>query len=225
MASRRKSRVVPKNRKRGKGGRNFLLATLVLVIVVAVGWYVYASGQSANNNVATTSTPTPGVVDATLNTSMGVIQIELYQNAAPKTVTNFVNLARSGFYNNLVWHRIKNGFVIQTGDPNTRTGNRSTWGKGGSSQTVPLEIDPSLHNQIGYLGMARFGNDLNSGTSQFYINMGPNTTLDKNYTVFGKVTSGMDVASAIASVSTYTQDPYLDQPIDPVYLTSVTISS
>ncbi len=226
MPSRQKSRAIQKTRRREKRGRNFLLATLVLVIVVAVGWYVYASAQSANNNVATTSTPTPGVVDATLNTSMGVIQVELYQNAAPKTVTNFVNLARSGFYNNLVWHRIMKSFVIQTGDPKTRNlDNRSAWGSGGSSQSVPLEVDPSLHNTVGYLGMASLGTP-NSGTSQFYINVGDNTSLDGRYTVFGKVISGMDVAYAIANVPTYPQDsPYHDQPVNPVYLTSVTISS
>ena len=194
-----------------------MLSTLVLILIVAVGWYVYASTQSANTTV-------PSVVYAKLNTSQGTIEVELYQSKTPKTVTNFVNLARSAFYDNLVWHRIIKGFVIQTGDPNTRTGDRSTWGQGGSSQTVPLEIDNSLHNNVGYLGMAH-ATDPNSGSSQFYINLVDNTSLDGGYTVFGKVVSGMDVAFAIANVPTYTQGPYKDQSIDPVLLTSVTISS
>ena len=165
------------------------------------------------------------VVYAKLNTSHGLIEVELYQSKTPKTVTNFVNLAKSGFYNNLVWHRIVEDFVIQTGDSNTRSvGDRSTWGQGGSSQTIPLEVDTSLHNSIGYLAMARKGGDLNSGTSQFYINLANNSNLDGEYTVFGKVTRGMDVAYAIAKVPTYDQGPYQDQPIDPVFLTSVTIS-
>jgi cyclophilin family peptidyl-prolyl cis-trans isomerase len=206
--------------------------------VIAVGWYVYASLQSAtplaainSTNGDTTGTTTGGgtgrncedtttVVRARLSTSLGVIDVELYQNAAPKTVTNIVNLARSGFYDNLVWHRIVQGFVIQTGDPNTRNGggDRALWGTGGSSQTVPLETCTSLHNNTGYLGMAR-SSDPNSGSSQFYINLANNNSLDGSYTVFGRVTSGMDVAFAIANVSVNSQN----QPIDPVFLTSVTI--
>ena len=210
-----RTRMPPSNirksrKKRAGRGRTYLLGTLVLVLVIAIGWYVYASTQS---------------VYAKLNTSQGVIEVELYQSKTPKTVTNFVNLARSGFYDNLVWHRISKGFVIQTGDPNTRNvGDRSTWGRGGSSQTVPLEIDISLHNTIGYLAMARLSGDVNSGTSQFYINLGDNTKLDGDYTVFGRVISGIETAYAISNVSTYTQGPYNEQPIDPVSLTSITIS-
>ncbi len=159
---------------------------------------------------------------AKLTTSQGQIEVELYQNATPRTVTNFVNLAKSGFYNNLVWHRIVKGFVIQTGDPNTRNGggNNATWGQGGSSQTVPLEIDSSLHNNVGYLGMAH-SSDPNSGSSQFYINLANNNSLDGQYTVFGKVISGMDAAYAIGNTPVNSSS----QPINPVYLTSVTISS
>jgi cyclophilin family peptidyl-prolyl cis-trans isomerase len=161
-------------------------------------------------------------VFATLTTSAGTIVVELYQVQAPKTVTNFVNLAGSGFYNNLTWHRIVKGFVIQTGDPNTRNGggDRSTWGTGGSSQTVPLEIVGSLHNNAGYLGMAR-SSDPNSGSSQFYINLADNPSLDGGYTVFGKVISGMNVALALGNTPVNSQS----QPINPVFLTSVTISS
>lgn len=208
------SNVRKSRRQRGRRGRTYLLGTLVLVIIIAVGLYAYATAPAR-------------IVYAKINTSQGTIEVELYQSATPKTVANFVSLARSGFYNNLVWHRIVNGFVIQTGDPLTRTGggDRSLWGTGGSPQTVPLEIDSSLHNSIGYLGMAR-SSDPNSGSSQFYINLADNSaSLDRNYTVFGKVTSGMEVALAIANVPTYTQNPYKDQPIDPVFLTSVTISS
>jgi len=179
---------------------------------------VYASSQSANSNP-----PSTGIVYAKLNTSKGVIDVELYQSKAPQTVTNFVNLAKSGFYNNLVWHRIATDFVIQTGDPNTIAGDRSTWGQGGSSQTIPLEIDDSLHNYAGYLAMARKG-DLNSATSQFYINLVDNTSLDGRYAVFGKVVSGMDIARAIGNLPVDT--PPDGQPLDPVpRLISVTISN
>ena len=164
-----------------------------------------------------------GILYARLNTSQGVIEVELYQSKTPQTVTNFVNLAKSGFYNNLVWHRIATDFVIQTGDPNTIAGDRSTWGQGGSSQTIPLEIDDSLHNYAGYLAMARKG-DLNSATSQFYINLIDNTSLDGRYAVFGKVVSGMDIARTIGNLPVDT--PPDGQPLDPVpRLISVTISN
>ena len=207
------SNVRKSRRQRGRRGRTYLLGTLALIIVIAVGLYVYASAPAR-------------IVYAKINTPQGTIEVELYQSATPKTVANFVSLARSGFYNNLVWHRIVNGFVIQTGDPLTSNGggDRSLWGTGGSPQTVPLEIDSSLHNNVGYLGMAR-SSDPNSGSSQFYVNLADNrASLDGQYTVFGKVISGLDVAFAIANVPTYTQNPYKDQPIDPVFLTSATIS-
>lgn len=249
MPSPRKTRAIQRTRRRTHRGRNFILATLVLIILVGVSYYVYSTTTQSTPSAATkpgktgsggsgdlTSCPTfatpsgagtvTGDVYAKLNTAQGLMEAQLFANQAPKTVTNFVNLAQSGFYDNLVWHRIKQGFVIQTGDPISRNGgNRSLWGKCGSSQTVPLETDPSLHNDVGYLGMARVRNDLNSGTSQFYINLVNNPSLDGNYTVFGKVISGMDAAFAIGNVQVYNSGPYLEQPINPVYLTSVTISN
>jgi len=165
-------------------------------------------------------------VFATLFTSNGTIEVELYQALAPKTVANFVNLAQSGFYTNLTWHRIlqANPAIIQTGDPNTRngTGNRSNWGTGGSSPTVPLEIDSSLHNYVGYLGMAR-SQALDSGSSQFYINMADNNALDGQYTVFGKVIGPMNAATALWKAQVNSQG----QPIYAytVLLTGVTITN
>jgi cyclophilin family peptidyl-prolyl cis-trans isomerase len=211
------SKVRKSRRQRGRRRRVYLLGTLI--IVIAVGWYVYASAQSANNRA-----PATGIVYARLNTSQGPIEVELYQSKTPQTVANFVNLAKQGFYNDLVWHRIvKNPNVIQTGDPNTRDGGGSQWGSGGSSQTVPLEIDSSLHNTRGYLGMAR-GTDRNSGTSQFYINLGDNSYLDGDYTVFGKVISGIDAADTIANHPV--DSPSHGQPLEPYpFLTSVIISN
>ncbi len=210
MPSTRKQKMVRQKKRRGI---YVLGAVVVLITLVGIGWYVYATTRSA-------------VVYAKLNTSQGVIEVELYQGKTPKTVTNFVNLAKSGFYANLVWHRIvKNPNVIQTGDPTTLNGggNRTLWGTGGSSQTVPLEIDSSLHNSLGYLGMAR-GQDVNSATSQFYINMGDNTGLDGQYAVFGKVISGMDAAVAISNLPV--DSPDHGQPLDPLpFLRSVTISN
>jgi cyclophilin family peptidyl-prolyl cis-trans isomerase len=205
-----RTHAIRKTRRKKSLSRIYLLGTLILIVIVGVGLYVYASSRP------------PSLSYAKLNTSLGTIEVELYANATPKTVTNFVNLANSGFYNNLVWHRIVKGFVIQTGDPNSRNGlNNATWGQGGSPTTIPLEIDSSLHNQAGYLGMAR-SSDPNSGSSQFYINLADNPSLDGSYTVFGKVISGMDTAYAIGNVPVY---PSSNQPINPVFLTGVTISN
>ena len=213
MPSPQKQKVLERARKRQGRGRLYLVLGTVLIVIVAVGVYAYAASQSH-----------PDIVYAKLNTSMGLIEAELYWSKTPQTVSNFVNLAKSSFYNNLVWHRIHPGFVIQTGDPNSRNGlNNSTWGTGGSTPTLPLEIDSSLHNYAGYLGIAH-SSDPNSGSSQFYINLGDNSApLDGKYTVFGKVISGMNVSVAISNVPIYS--PPDGQPITPVYLTSVTISN
>ena len=180
-----------------------------------------SSGSLTHKVSPTVATP----VYATMQTSNGTLYVELYRAQTPKTVQNFVNLAESHFYDNLVWHRIaQSPPVIQTGDPNTRYGNtsRATWGTGGSSQTVPLEIDTSLHNNLGFLGMAR-SSDPNSGTSQFYVNMANNNFLDGQYTVFGRVIGPMNAANIIWHLPT-TNTPKADLPVDTPFLLSVTIT-
>ena len=138
-------------------------------------------------------------MQATIETTQGTIEVELFEKEAPITVNNFVSLAKSNFFSDLVFHRIVKGFVIQTGDPNTRGQDRSSWGMGGSAKNVSLEIVSSLHNYEGYLGMAR-SSDPNSGSSQFYINLANNTSLDGQYAVFGRVTQGMQVVDSIANL-------------------------
>ena len=139
-------------------------------------------------------------------------------------------LASSGFYNDLVWHRIVPGFVIQAGDPNTKNGggNRSTWGQGGSPTSVPFE-NSSLSNTAGTIAMASTGAGV-GGSSQFYINLVDNSKgLDGSYAVFGQVINGMSVANALAKVSTNTSStsPEYEQPINPAsaYIVSVTIQN
>jgi len=218
-------------------GSTGLIATISPASVTGSGTATLKTSATTNGSYTVTITATSGAlthsvtptvatpVFATLYTTNGTIVVELYRAQAPKTVANFVNLAQSGFYNNLTWHRIvqSNPAIIQTGDPNTRngTGNRSTWGTGGSPQTVPLEIDSSLHNNFGYLGMAR-SQDINSGSSQFYINMADNNALDGQYTVFGKVIGPMNAAIDLWKAQVNSQG----QPIYAyaVLLTSVTIS-
>ncbi len=207
----------PRSRKRREiVTSRTVAAAFVVLLLGGLGWYSY-----------NTYVVKPAPIFARIDTTYGPIEVELFPASAPKTVANFVSLAQSGFYNNLVWHRIVKGFVIQTGDPNTRNAvaDRSTWGSGGSSTTVPLEIDPSLHNYAGYLGMARAA-DPNSGSSQFYINLSNSTSnlgLDGNYTVFGKVVGGWSVVMQIADVQVYTTAKDFSQPIVPVYITDIMI--
>jgi peptidyl-prolyl cis-trans isomerase B (cyclophilin B) len=229
LASRRS--LVDKPRRRKKGGANKArIASVVVValLVGAAGWYVYQAYIYK-----------PAPIYARIDTSLGWFEVELYPACAPKTVANFVSLANSGFYNNLVWHRIVPDFVIQTGDPNTRGGlnsTRSTWGQGGSNATVPLEVGGCswLGNYEGYVSMARQGNlttGFNTGTSQFFINLSNSTSnqsLNGYYTVFGKVISGMPVVKAIAAVQlclspTCPSTWPAGEPLNPVFVTAVYI--
>jgi len=129
---------------------------------------------------------------ALIETERGNIAIEFYPDQAPQTVANFVKLINEGFYNryNMKFHRVVPGFVVQTGDP---TGT----GAGGSKQRVPLEVKNKLsHNEKGVVAMAR-GADPDSATSQFYITLAPQTSLDGKYAIFGRVISGVDILSKI----------------------------
>ncbi len=156
------------------------------------------------------STAAPNRI-AVVETSKGRIKFELCEDRAPATAANFVKLAQSGFYDGLIFHRVINGFVIQTGDP---LGN----GTGGSGTTIKLEIHRDLAHTDGAVGMAR-GPNPNSASSQFYICDGAQHGLDGNYAVFGRVIEGMDVVRAIAAVKTGAND----RPLQPVTMTRVTI--
>ncbi|MCL5952651.1 MAG: peptidylprolyl isomerase [Chloroflexi bacterium] len=143
--------------------------------------------------------PPPMTIDvkktyvATIKTAKGDIVVELYPKDAPQTVNNFVFLARDGFYNNLTFHRVEPGFVIQGGDP-------LGTGTGGPGYTIPAEIKEK-HSK-GAIAMARLPDQVNpkrdSSGSQFYITLEATPFLDGAYTAFGQVTQGMDVVQKIA---------------------------
>ena len=126
---------------------------------------------------------------ALIETDKGTIKAELYTDKAPITTKNFIELADSGFYNGLKFHRVEPGFVVQGGDPKGD-------GTGGSEKTIPLEVNPDLKHVQGALGMAR-SQDPNSASSQFYITLAETPFLDGNYAVFGKVLQGMEVVEKI----------------------------
>jgi len=139
---------------------------------------------------------------AVVETKFGKMVIEFYDKDAPKTEANFIKLAKQGFYNGTTFHRVIPGFMIQGGDPNSKTEDRSTHGTGGPGYTVEAEI--KRDNTRGTVATARLGDQANpekrSSGSQFFINVKNNAFLNGGYTVFGNVIAGMDVADKIANV-------------------------
>jgi peptidyl-prolyl cis-trans isomerase B (cyclophilin B) len=127
------------------------------------------------------------------------MEIVLFPEKAPKHVENFIALAKSGFYNGTIFHRVIPGFMIQGGDPNTKDPNKlETYGQGGPSQRLKAEFNDIPHRR-GILSMART-NDPNSAGSQFFIVVKDSNFLDGQYTVFGEVVKGMEVADKIVSL-------------------------
>ena len=127
---------------------------------------------------------------AVIETNKGTIRFLLYEDLAPITAANFIELAERKFYDGLTFHRVEPGFVIQGGCP---------WGNGmgGSEKKIPLEVTPELkHGEAGAVAMAR-SSDPNSASSQFYITLGPAAFLDNNYAVFGRVIEGQSVVNSI----------------------------
>jgi peptidyl-prolyl cis-trans isomerase A (cyclophilin A) len=161
-----------------------------------------APGEVGAATATTIESPENSEV-AVIQTSLGKIVIELDDFAAPKTCKNFRQLIADGFYNNTVFHRVIPNFIIQGGDPKSKSpaGDRNTYGLGSPGYTIPPEI--ALKHDRGAVGMARLPDSVNpqreSNGSQFYICLGPCPSLDDQYTVFGHVLQGLDVAEKIAT--------------------------
>ncbi|MGI0087111.1 MAG: peptidylprolyl isomerase [Nitrosotalea sp.] len=159
--------------------------------------------------MTTNSSSTTTGDTAVIATKYGNITLKLFNSVAPKTVANFVKLANSGFYDGTVFHRIVPGFVIQGGDHNSINGSRNTWGTGDAGYTIQPEFS-DLNFTTYTVGMAR-GQDVNSGSSQFFITVGDASFLNDKYTLFGQVTSGQDVVDKIAALPTDSNS----QPVNP----------
>ena len=145
----------------------------------------------------------------TITTRFGEIRISFFPDDAPLTVENFKKLAKSGFYDGLLFHRIVPGFVIQGGDPYTKsTTNKGKWGTGGPGWKVKAEFNKNSHSR-GMLSMAR-SQDPDSAGSQFFIVLKDSQFLDGQYTIFGKVTSGMDIVDKISAIKTDSNDAPVD---------------
>ena len=152
------------------------------------------------------------MTEATLQTNHGPIRIELFPEHAPKTVQNFEDLARKGFYDGLTFHRIVKDFVIQGGDPKGD-------GSGGPGYHFAIETSPKVtFDSAGLLAYANSGPDTNG--SQFFITLAPTPWLDNKHSVFGEVVTGMDVVSKIGKTATSKPG---DRPVKPITLESVTI--
>jgi peptidyl-prolyl cis-trans isomerase B (cyclophilin B) len=185
--------------------KSVLTSSVILALLLSV--------SSCNKQAATDDEV------AVLETTYGRIVFEFYSKAAPKHTANFKELARDGFFDGTRFHRIVldkgKPIAIQGGDPNTIAGDPATWGQGQPGQkTVPAEISTMKHER-GIVSMARKGNDLNSGTSQFFIMSAAQPGFDGQYSIFGRVIEGMNVVDSIARAPTVART---EKPIDPVIL-------
>jgi len=223
------------------------LASLVVFCLVLVGGLSYWAGatpdRQLSNNADRQQLIAPLTPDeyeiyepviqndmnpvVVLETNRGNIEIELYKDLMPVTAGNFEKLVSEGFYDGIQFHRVINGFMIQGGDPNTKTTNALLYGTGGPGYSIQDEhvANELLTNTRGTLSMANSGP--NSGGSQFFINLGDNSSLDFNdmrqpdskHPVFGRVVKGMDVVDAIAVTPTNERD----LPIEAVVISKASI--
>jgi peptidyl-prolyl cis-trans isomerase B (cyclophilin B) len=145
---------------------------------------------------------------AIIETKLGNIELNFFPDVAPIHVNNFIELAKKGFYDTTTFHRVIPGFMIQGGDPNTKSPDRSKHGMGDPGYKVKAEFNAKQHKR-GILSMAR-AQDPNSAGSQFFICVADALFLDRQYTVFGEVVSGMDVADKIVNQ----QRDRMDNPLD-----------
>jgi len=203
-----------------------VIAILIIAIIALVVW-VGSLGNSSTQILPTvasssiTSNLTNNEHMITIQTNKGTIVFETYDADAPNTVNNFITLANKGFYNGVIFHRVIAGFMIQGGDP---TGT----GMGGPGYTFADELNPATQSyQTGYVrgtvAMANAGPNTNG--SQFFI-MQKDTPLPHSYTIFGHVTSGMDVVDAIAAVPTNGNPPVgSNKPLTPIVMEKVTVAT
>jgi len=148
---------------------------------------------------------------AIFDTTMGTIEVELFEDKAPITTVNFIKLAEKGFYNNVIFHRVIPNFMVQTGDPKGD-------GTGGPGYSIKDEFGPGLkHNKPGILSMANSGP--NTGGSQFFITTVPTPWLDGKHAIFGQVIKGMDVVNNISMV----QKDRNDKPLKQILIKSIKI--
>jgi peptidyl-prolyl cis-trans isomerase B (cyclophilin B) len=178
-------------------GLDMKLTLFCCLLVCSLG-LANVRGQDSNKPETKKPMETNQKEVAVLKTTDGEMVVEFWPEVAPKTVENFKKLARQGFYDGTAFHRIIRGFMIQGGDPNTKDPSKeSSYGIGGPGYSIPAEFNDRPHVR-GVLSMARSA-DPNSAGSQFFICLGIASSLDHQYTAFGKVIKGLDVLDKIGS--------------------------
>ena len=172
-----------------KRQKKLQISLVALILLIIAGAFIYT--WEPKPDMSETQTPSKNRI-AVIDTNMGTMEFELYEDKVPITTSNFISLANQDFYDGVIFHRIIKGFMIQGGD---QTGT----GTGGSGKTIPDEIVPELkHDSLGLLSMANSGP--NTGSSQFFITLAPAPHLDGKHSIFGKLIKGEDVLMAIGSV-------------------------
>ena len=200
--------------------KKLYISLIILIILILGGYFLFVrdggEGEPADNSDVTQ--PDDKMI-AIMKTNFGEIKIELFSSDAPKTVENFIKLAKDGFYDGTKFHRVIKGFMIQGGDPLTKDNSlKDRWGTGGPGYAFADEIHSNNHNVVGTIAMANAGPDTNG--SQFFINTDDNSYLDTKHTVFGKVIERMDVVGSIENIAT--EGP--GRPVDDVIIESIDIT-
>lgn len=164
---------------------------------LALLWTGLTFAQVKHKNFTSEEIKKMAETRAVIETSQGNIELRFYPDAAPNHVNNFIELAKKGFYDGSTFHRVIPGFMIQGGDPNSKDPDRSKHGTGGPGYQIKAEFNDKPHKR-GTLSMARAQHPDSAG-SQFFICVADAPFLNKKYTVFGEVVSGMDVADKIVN--------------------------
>jgi cyclophilin family peptidyl-prolyl cis-trans isomerase len=203
-----------------------LLVLLSLMLSVSCTAQIKKQDAKQTNVSTTMEEPKKEVVkEVVIETTLGTITLVLF-NETPQHRDNFIKLANEHFYDGVLFHRVIQNFMIQTGDPDSKTAAKGQrLGMGGPGYTIPAEISPNLTHKRGSVAAARMGDNVNpqreSSGSQFYIVDNPNGTphLDGQYTVFGKVIKGLDVVDMIAAQK---KDP-ADRPLEDIKIISMKV--
>ncbi len=201
-------------------GNNRIAIIVGVVILIGIGFLLFNNNSDSSDSMSASSADPIAVIE----TTYGTIIIQLFPDVAPGHVDNFVRLANEGYYDGTTFHRVIPGFMIQGGDPNSKDDDRSNDGQGGHSANGPntfvnAEFSQTLTHKRGILSMARAQNP-NSAGSQFFIVVADSNFLDGQYSIFGEVIEGMDVADKIVNV----KKDSADNPLDKVTM-KVTIRS
>lgn len=182
--------------RRAHGGGMRLLRTGCVLTVLLV-CFISVNAETQDNKFTKKEILKMAETKAIIETKFGNIELKFFPDVAPNHVNNFIELAKKGFYDGTTFHRVIPGFMIQGGDPNSKSPDRSQHGMGGPGYSIKAEFNAKPHKR-GTLSMARSANP-DSGGSQFFICVVDAFSLDRQYTVFGEVVSGMDVVDKIVS--------------------------